>query len=165
MTPHRHRPNLWLLAVMVVALIGVLLFTASCSPAKRLARLVKNHPELVKRDTIWRKDTMIIRERRVDTVFYFAQKDTVIKEMAGAVIKYYFNSSDSTVYLEGKCKGDTIIREIPVFVNTLTVDKNLKWYERLKLWLFDNGWWILLILYILYKVFGRVVKAKFPNLG
>lgn len=48
----------------------------SCSPQKRLARLLVKHPELVKTDTIMRKfrvkDSVIVPGERIDTSFYSA---------------------------------------------------------------------------------------------
>jgi hypothetical protein len=42
--------------LLLIALAGLLL--TSCSPSKRLNRLLKNHPELVKTDTVWSEVTI-----------------------------------------------------------------------------------------------------------
>lgn len=159
------QPNYFKLFLGIAVLIMLMLFLNSCSAEKRLARLLRHHPGLVKVDTVWGKDTIVIRERRIDTLFYYAQTDTIIKEQNGAVIKYYFNSSDSTVFLEGKCKGDTIVKMYPVVVNSVVSEKNLTMWEKFKLWLFDNWWWIALIFFVLWKIFGKWLKIQFPFLG
>lgn len=136
---------------MRLSTLCLLILSVSCTPEKRLARLLKKNPGLVKSDTTWRNDTIFISERRVDTVFYFNQRDTVIKESNGAIIKYYFNSSDSTVYLEGKCKGDTIYKRYPVIVNTVSAPPE----STFKM---ISGWLPLLAMAVLILVLWRKLK-------
>lgn len=104
---------------------------ASCSPEARLSRLLKNHPELIKRDTVFKNDTIVVAARAVDTVIHYIQRDTVIVKENGATIKYYFNTKDSTVYLRGECDTIKIIREVPVVVNSVQA-KPLGWWDRVK---------------------------------
>src|SRR3972149_6613866 len=65
--------------IKTIVLFGamVILFSA-CSPQQRMATLLKNHPELIKKDTIFRIDTIVITGYSVDTVFHYKQTDTVI---------------------------------------------------------------------------------------
>lgn len=102
---------------------------ASCTPQQRLAHLLARHPELVRTDTVFRHDTVVVKARSVDTVFYYKQTDTIIKKEGGAVIKYYYNVKDSTVFLQGKCDTIRIIREIPIQVTQVEA-KPLSWMER-----------------------------------
>lgn len=157
-------PNRIGIIILSFLLLVMMMAAFSCSPEKRLARLLRKNPGLIKVDTIWKKDSIIIRERRVDTLFYYKQYDTIIKEQNGAVIKYYYNSSDSTVYLEGKCKGDTIYKYYPVQINSVVSTKNLTMWEKFKLWLFDNWWWIALIVFALWTIFKKAIKVRFPKL-
>lgn len=66
-------------AVIILSLFAALLAFAvmsafsSCTPERRLKRILKKHPELVKTDTIWRTDFDTIPEIRINTVF---QTDT-----------------------------------------------------------------------------------------
>jgi len=105
-----------------ILLIVILLF--SCSPQKRLNRLLKNHPELLTS----KKDTIYIEQVETDTVFYYNQKDTVVIKEGKLTMKYFYNEKDSTIFLKGKCDADTIIREIqiPKFIEYKT-----KWYDKL----------------------------------
>jgi len=51
----------------ILLTLSFLLF--SCSPQKRLHRLVKKHPELTRVDTIKIQDTIIVPGIKTDTVF------------------------------------------------------------------------------------------------
>ena len=138
--------------------IILILFFASCSPSQRIARILSKHPELIKSDTIWRKDTIVTKEVKKDTSFYFYQPDTVYMTQGKLQVKYYFNH-DSTIYLQGKCLADTIYKYYPIQVNPLSLEKHLKWYDKVKVWIMDNILWIILILWILWRLFGAVIKT------
>lgn len=103
----------------------------SCSPEKRLARLIEKHPELVKRDTIWRSDTIRTQLVTKDTVFNNAIiRDTVIVHKDNMTIKYVNNGK--TIYLKGTCDPITIIKKEPVYVNTVSPIKEvhvIRWYD------------------------------------
>lgn len=145
-------------------LLVLLICFSSCDPAKRIARIVKRNPDLVKVDTVWKKDTIIFPGVTKDSTFRFYHHDTVVLKKDNLTVKYYLNK-DSTVYLYGKCSTDTVIKYYPVQVNSLTVAKSLTWKQKIKVWLFDNWWWILGILWLVWKVFGKAIKAYFPWLN
>lgn len=131
--------------------ILIILLLSACSPEKRIARILKKHPELVKSDTIWNKDTIFTKSVEKDTTFYFNQPDTVYMNEGKMHVKYYFNK-DSTVYLHGKCDADTVIKYYPVQVNSVSV-KDGKWYDEAVKYL----WFLvfLLVLYVLYRIFAK----------
>ena len=95
----------------------IILILASCSPQKRLNRLVKKHPELIKVDTLSVHDTIHTETIKADTVF----KDTTFLRLLRDTITvvndrlrintYHYRDS---IFIEGECIGDTIIREIRV---------------------------------------------------
>jgi hypothetical protein len=92
---------------------SILLF--SCSPQKRLNRLVALHPELSTTDTIRIRDTTIIPETRIDTAFNDSMlDDTVIFTKEKLTVKLH-RMRDS-VYMEAEYGGDTVVieREVPV---------------------------------------------------
>lgn len=99
------------------------LTATSCTPEGRLRRLLKKHPELVKSDTIFVADTIITTARSVDTVFAYYQRDTVIIREGKITQRYFYNTTDSTVYIDCNCESDTIVKEIPVIVNKPTVER------------------------------------------
>ena len=107
-----------------IALIFILL---SGTPEQRLNRLIKKNPHLIKSDTIWKTDTTIIQAVRYDTTFRFSYDTTTIVHDR-LTIKHFFNRHDSTVYISGECAGDTIYKEIPTVINTVTSEKPFNWY-------------------------------------
>lgn len=134
-----------LLYIFLIALLF------SCSPQKRLNRLIKKHPELVKTDTILVRDT--IRDTinvttdltRVDTIFSFSQVfDTITITKDNLTVRYYHDTVYDKVYISGEC--DTIWVEVPyekiveykVPCDNVVVEENIQWW-----------YWLLLLLLIL----------------
>lgn len=127
----------------------VTLFVA-CSPQKRLNRIIRNHPELIKSDTIYKQDTTVVNGVAHDTIFKTQiTKDTVTIVDKQLTIKYY--NDGKTTYLKGKCDTVWVVKEIPVVVNKVVADisKPKRWYE--KIW--DNVVNWLAILGIIAVVF------------
>lgn len=103
-----------------------LVLACACSPQARLNSLLKNHPELGRRDTITRIDTIIVPRVATDTVFRTQiTKDTVIIRENNLTVKYY--NDGKTTYLKGTCDTIRIIREVPVTVNTFEVKPETTW--------------------------------------
>ena len=123
----------------------------ACSPQKRLNRLVKKHPELVKTDTITVKDT--IRDTinvttelvKLDTIFSLNEiHDTITITKDNLTIRYYHDTIHDSIYISGQC--DTIFVKVPyekiveykVPCDKVIVKKGIDWW-----------YWILLIIPIL----------------
>ena len=139
----------------------------SCTPEKRMARMIRKHPSLTRIDTTWKSDTVHIAGASVDTSFHYYTKDTVVMKSNQLTVKYYFNK-DSTVYLSGKC--DPIIKRyfFPVVKVVTSVPAQLTFNERVILWISRNWWWLLGIYFLfrmLWKVFGKALKVYFPWLS
>lgn len=101
---------------LILILISISLF--SCSPEKRLARLIDNHPELIKHDTIMRMDTTIIPGIAHDTIFKSTiTRDTMVIKDHQLTIRYY--NDGKTTYLKGVCDTVWAIKEVPVAVNSI----------------------------------------------
>ena len=85
----------------------VLLLLASCSPQKRLHRLVSKHPELSRVDTIKIQDTVIVPSIKTDTVFSSSLlKDTVT--ITKEKLKIKLIEINDTIYLDAEVKPDTV---------------------------------------------------------
>lgn len=104
----------------------------SCSAEKRLLRLLERNPDL--RDTVVVHDTItaIVEYVRTDTVFRDVPGDTVTLTKDRLTVRYVRMPGD-TVYLEGECKGDTVVqvieREVPVVQPTKTVtEQRIPWW-------------------------------------
>lgn len=98
-------------AILFISLIIIV----SCSPQKRLNRLIDKHPSLVESDTVFIKDTIITKEVKSDTAFFYLI-DSIIVTNEKLEIKYIKNND--TIYLSGKCKSDTIY-----YTNEVLVEK------------------------------------------
>jgi len=142
----------------LISLLLLLVFVSSCDVEQRLARIVKRHPELIKRDTVRVIDTIVVKGVTKDSTFYYRTSDTVIIQKDKLEIKYFFNNSDSTVFIQGQCKGDTIYRDKIIYVNNLEVEKVLTWKQRVKIWFVDNWWWILIVVSIIVFAIRFVIK-------
>lgn len=106
-----------MIAFICVAL-AILLFFSSCTPQKRLNRLIKRHPYLLQeQQTIIVHDTLeiMIPGTKVDTFFSVKQLiDTVVFTKENLTVKTWI--VNDTVYTSAECDTiyKTVIREIPV---------------------------------------------------
>lgn len=138
----------------------ILFLFASCTPSQRIARILAHHPELIKSDTIHVTDTIITEGVKKDSSFYFYQKDTIVVRKDNLTMKYYFNR-DSTIYLSGEIKTDTIYKDRIVTINSVSVEEHLKWYEKVQRFFIANFFWILIIAVFLYFAYRLVKKYIF----
>ena len=96
-----------------IILCGILL--SSCSPSTRLAHLLEHHPELIIPDTLFIKDTVTIPVIQADTSWHIDNlNDTAF--LTKDRLEVSLQRLLDTIYLQGKCKADTIFLEhqIPV---------------------------------------------------
>ena len=88
----------------------ILILLVSCSPEKRLSRLVKHHPELKVTDTLIIRDTVSLALIQADTVLHIDSLfDTVTiskDRLEVSILRLH-----DTLYVQGKCKADTIFFE------------------------------------------------------
>jgi hypothetical protein len=139
----------------IALLLGFLSVFASCTPQKRLANLIKRHPELVRDTTITDYDTTIIDIPAVhqDSVVHINTftHDTVIIEKERLRIKTYVHKD--SVFIEGECMGikDTIVSveeiKVPYIVNS---HRSMSLWEKCMIALI-----ILLAINALYKAYVR----------
>lgn len=132
----------YILILFAIWLVAAL--TLGCSPEKRIARILKRNPHLVKTDTVWVKDTVTVYGTHTDTIIKIWQKDTVIIRKDQLTMKYFVRS-DSTIYLDGKCDTVRIIREIPVATTTVKVEEAPTLKQRILTFLWDNTLLILIL--------------------
>jgi hypothetical protein len=109
-------------------IIILALFAISCSPSKRINRIVKKHPELLVKDTIKVIDTVIIQSVHYDTTTKFLEHKTVeVINNERVNLKYRYDTITNEIHHYVECKGDTIIKEIQVpfeKIQPITVKKN-----------------------------------------
>ena len=99
-----------------------MLFLTSCSPQRRLQNLLTSHPELKVTDTLLVNDTIIIPGTSIDTsVSLMNLKDTVVISKDNLVIQ--LQTKRDTLFIQGKCKADTIIKTLNIPVEKIHVIK------------------------------------------
>lgn len=109
--------------LLVLCLIG-------CSPQQRLNKLIRNHPELAKRDTLALIDTVYVEAVRVDSVFHvdrFFTSDTLVIQKDK--VRVQIHTIRDSIYIRGECLPDTIIREIVVPYDKFDVE-TANWIQR-----------------------------------
>ena len=121
----------YLILFLVTALM------VSCAAEKKLARLVKKHPELLQHDTIVKIDTVTITTMRVDhdTTFLEKSADTVTIRKDNLTVRYV--RLHDSIYLSGTCDTieKTVIREVG-FDCPQAVVEDVPFYKEMKFYLF-----------------------------
>ena len=156
----------YLIAFIILALLFII-GIISCSPQRRLNTLLRQHPELVKRDTVFIKDTIITHHYHVDTILsiHHHYGDTVTIHSHKLTERIIYLKGDS-IRVEAEVISDTIIKNVPYYINTAQAKEIVKVGFFAGLWndIKDFfGWsglafWILLVLLVLWKIF----KPKLP---
>ena len=101
----------------ITALILLILLVASCSPQRRLSRLLALHPELKTPDTLVLRDTIPIPQIQTDTILRLSTlHDTVTLHKDHLQVKIH--RLHDTIYIQSKTLPDTIYKthHIPIRV-------------------------------------------------
>jgi hypothetical protein len=106
----------------------LLLLLASCTPQKRLERLIRNHPELVRVDSVKIIDTVITQSVSIDTMQVMNTYDTFIVNRDRLTVQV-IRHQDS-IYVYGKCAGDTVVleRKVPVRIIEVKESTSVPWW-------------------------------------
>ena len=127
---------------------------SSCSPQKRLSRLLKKHPELLIADTIKLKDTILIPGTKIDTFFHkSALKDTLKFSKEKLNLKLF--EINDTIYVNADVKADTVYLERKVVVEKMK--EITKKTERFRIWKFFQENYLLVIIIL---VFIKIIVFK-----
>jgi len=115
-------------------IIFLLLMLISCSPQRRLQRLVVRHPELRLTDTVLVADTLFTAAITADTAIPLTRLiDTVVIACDKLEIKLV--KIRDTIHVTGTCKADTIVREVRVPVERIKLVKTeARWLSKV-LWI------------------------------
>lgn len=104
------------------AIVGCLVVLVSCSAEKRLQRLIKKHPELVKKDTVYVRDTVITESIKTDTFFVFKPyKTTDTFYIEKEKLKVQIIRQRDTIRANAEVKSDTIYVEKKVPIDNVIV--------------------------------------------
>ena len=142
----------------LIGLFLILISLYSCSPEKRLSRLIRKHPELITKDTLYIHDTIRLASHSIDTIIQNVIGDTVRIEDSVMVIKYVNNGK--TVYIKGEVKERNVVVEKKVpYEKIVAVTKEVKpWYVKYLLW------WLILTLGVIIGRFVWNFVIKYLNL-
>ena len=139
--------------IAILFLLLWLLF--SCTPQRRLNRLLTNHPELLEKDTIIVKDTVIVQNYNYDTTTIIRTHDTTtVINNERVVLKYYYDTLREIIHHDVECLGDTVYIETLVPIEK-AVYKELSWWQKYKEFIYI-GLFLILVLMILKKL-GKIV--------
>ena len=111
----RRRFSRNVLAVIGAFLLLLIILLSSCSPQRRLNRLLALHPELKTPDTLVLRDTIPIPQIQTDTILRISTlHDTVTLHKDHLQVKIH--RLRDTIYIQSKTLPDTIFinRRIPV---------------------------------------------------
>ena len=138
------------------------LIIISCSPQTRFDRLIKRHPWLLTKDTLFVKDTIrdtiriTVPEVHVDTVVeYETLYDTIFLEKDQLKVKVWMDR-EKKVYIQGKCDTVYIVKPYEKIVERkipIRYYEKTPWYKTL----LNNLIGILLSLLIVYITY-RVIR-------
>ena len=118
---------------------------ASCSPQKKLARLVKKHPELVRQDTIKIVDTIYVQQVNIDTVTKIVEHDSVVVINNDKVyLKYFYDTLRQEIYHDVTCKEDTVIYEKEIVHDVIEMKPN-----------YTTFWWVLILSILVAFLFWK----------
>lgn len=130
----------------ICSVVMLILAISSCSPQKRLHRLLALHPELTTKETIEIRDSILIPQTKIDT---FVQESilldtvTIIKEK----LSVQLHKIQDTIYLSASNDPDTIIIVKDLPVERIIYDNQPKgWFD------LGNTYWLMIIMIILIIV-------------
>jgi len=111
-----------------ISQIIIIILVISCTPQKRLNRLVRNHPYLSKIDTIKIVDTIVVPNYEYDTIETVTYHDTtIIVNNEKIEARYYYDTLRKEIWHEITCKNDTIIKDRYIPFETVTIQEQTLW--------------------------------------
>lgn len=132
----------------LLLIIPVLVFISSCGCNYHLKKVNAKCGISSLTDTLWVKDTTFIDRVTKDTLFKYYTRDTVIVREGRLTMKYFYNSHDSTVYLNGRCDTVFVVKSVPVSVTNNEFAPESGWIK----WL---GWGLFIVFLLVAFLFRR----------
>lgn len=113
-----------------ISQILIICFLISCTPQKRLNRLVRKYPQLTQLDTIRIIDTIVIDNFNYDTIETVNYHDTtIIVNNERIEARYFYDTLRQEIYHEITCKSDTIIQDRFIPIETVIVQEQKTWQK------------------------------------
>jgi len=136
-------------------LILIILFS-SCSANWYLRKAVFKDPEIIKVETVKVIDTVFVEIEKIDTLFRY-KFDTVEFWKDSVYVKYFYETKDSTVYLEVDCPDNAVITE------TTTKTKIIKQYPTFRQKIFYGFLTFIALFMITLIAWILLRKLKHPS--
>lgn len=136
---------------MKYSIILFLVIFISCSPEKRIARILKNHPNLIKSDTVYKTDTIIKKLRSIDTSFIANPIDTITIIKDRLKLRIIRNYDKITVH--DTVFPDTTLHKYAQVVNSVSVKQAQGFWQNVKQLIFAIG--ILAFFFFLWYLFKK----------
>ena len=113
-----------------ISQILIICFLISCTPQKRLNRLVRKYPQLTQLDTIRIIDTIVIDNFNYDTIETVNYHDTtIIVNNERVEARYFYDTLRQEIYHEITCKSDTIIQDRFIPIEKVIVQEQKTWQK------------------------------------
>jgi len=144
--------------IYISIIILTTLIISSCTPQKRLSRLIALHPELTTSDTIKTTDTIVTKKTLIDSAFHRSKiKDTITieKEKLRLQIIEIFD----TIYIEAECQPDTIILERVIPVEKIQTTKPTPPNSKLDDFLNKKWVWVVFGVFCTFVIIGIYLIA------
>ena len=110
-----------------IIMLSIAVITA-CSPQRKFDRLIRRYPQLLSQQIDTIKDTIIIRQQRLDTLLLLnKQHDTIVIDSSR--IRVELIKIRDTLRLKAICKGDTIYKTkvVQKYKYVSSCNTNEKW--------------------------------------
>jgi hypothetical protein len=112
--------NSLILTIITCFLVSCIHSTKLERAERKIFKLTQKYPQLLKKDTLIYRDTLLSTEVRTDTSFIDKElTDTITITKDNLTIKYY--KRDSLIYIEGKCEEDTIFIEKKIMIDRIVI--------------------------------------------
>jgi len=142
-----------LIAILAILSLG---YMFSCSGQYHARKALKKGIQIVKTDTVVRIDTVWRTVESVDTVFKY-EFDTVIYYQDSVLIKYFYRTQDSLVYIEVDCPDCPEITKETEINNIVLVAEKKGFFPRLWIWLKGN----LILMLVIFALIGGIFIFNF----
>lgn len=131
---HKPQHNTDILLILLFSILAIIILLSSCSSSWHLKRAIMKDPNILKADTAYVHDTLVVPEISHDTTIISKPIDTILIEKERLRIK--ITRLYDTLRVEGTCLADTIFYEKKIPYKKIEY-KPRAWYDRY--------WWLILL--------------------
>ena len=138
-----------------IKIVLISLLFICCSPQERLNRLITKHPQLLQKDTVIVRDTVVVENYNYDTTTIIRTHDTTtVINNERVVLKYYYDTLREIIHHDVECLGDTVYIETLVPIEK-AIFRELSWWDKYKEFIYIGL--VLSLILIVLKKLGKIV--------